>query len=58
MIIQPVQVPGKLPQRAENSSIELETGYENARSQYLSSCPLPIAIGTDPLGLHQVQLDD
>jgi len=25
--------------------IELKTGYENARSQDLSSCPLPIAIG-------------
>ena len=26
--------------------IELKTGYENARSHNLSSCPFPVVIGT------------
>ena len=38
--------------------IELKTGYENARSQYLSSYPRPIAIGTGHIALHQVENDD
>ena len=38
--------------------IELKTGYENARSQYLSRCPFRLLLGTDPIRPDLAQIDD